>query len=141
MLLFCPKGEIQIVSKIGILIDQILAILLLRRDSAMRLTLRTKSMIIVLGLFASSVSFAAGNVEQGKIKSETCLGCHGVPSYTNVYPTYHVPLLGGQHADYIVAALKGYKSGERNHGTMQAQAAGMSEEDMADIGAYFQSLK
>lgn len=107
----------------------------------MRLFLRTILLIIALGLFVSSVSFAAGNVEQGKLKSETCLGCHGVASYTNVYPTYHVPLLGGQHADYIVAALKGYQSGERNHPTMQAQASGMSEEDMADIGAYFQSLQ
>jgi len=107
----------------------------------MRLFLRTTTLIIALSLFASSASFAAGNVEQGKLKAETCLGCHGVPSYTNVYPTYHVPRLGGQHADYIVAALKGYKSGERDHGTMQAQAAGMSEEDMADIGAYFQSLQ
>ena len=107
----------------------------------MRLFLRTTSLIIVLGLFATSASYAAGNAELGKLKAETCLGCHGVPSYTNVYPTYHVPRLGGQHADYIVAALKGYKSGERSHGTMQAQAAGMSEEDMADIGAYFQSLQ
>ena len=108
----------------------------------MRLLLRTTSLIIALGLFASSsASFAAGNVEQGKLKAETCLGCHGVPSYTNVYPTYHVPRLGGQHADYIVAALKGYQSGERSHGTMQAQSSGMSEEDMADIGAYFQSLQ
>lgn len=107
----------------------------------MRLLLRTTSLIIVLGLFASSASFAAGNVEQGKQKAETCLGCHGVPSYTNVYPTYHVPRLGGQHADYIVIALKGYQSGERSHGTMQAQASGLSEEDMADIGAYFQSLQ
>lgn len=107
----------------------------------MRLFLRTTSLIIVFGLFSASASFAGGSVEQGKIKAETCLGCHGVPSYTNVYPTYHVPRLGGQHADYIVAALKGYKSGERSHGTMEAQAAGMSEEDMADIGAYFQSLQ
>ena len=107
----------------------------------MRLFLRTTLLIIALGLFVSSASYAAGNVEQGKIKAETCLGCHGVPSYTNVYPTYHVPRLGGQHAEYIVAALKAYKSGERNHGTMEAQAAVMSEEDMSDIGAYFQSLQ
>ena len=107
----------------------------------MRLFLRTILLIIALGLFASSIAIAAGNAKQGKLKAETCLGCHGVPSYTNVYPTYHVPKLGGQYADYIVAALKGYQSGERDHGTMQAQTAGLSEEDMADIGAYFQSLQ
>ena len=107
----------------------------------MRLFLRTILFIIVFGLSASSVSIAAGNAELGKVKAETCLGCHGIPSYKNVYPTYSVPRLGGQHADYIVAALKGYQSGERNHGTMQAQAIGLSEEDMADIGSYFQSLQ
>jgi len=107
----------------------------------MRLFLRTTSLLIALGLFATSAIFAAGNAEQGKLKAETCLGCHGVPSYTNVYPTYHVPRLGGQHADYIVVALTGYQSGERSHGTMQAQTSGLSEEDMADIGAYFQSLQ
>jgi cytochrome c553 len=107
----------------------------------MRLFLRTSLFVIALVLFASSASFAAGNAEQGKLKAETCLGCHGVPSYTNVYPTYHVPRLGGQYAEYIVAALKGYQSGERSHGTMRAQASGLSEEDMADIGAYFQSLQ
>jgi cytochrome c553 len=107
----------------------------------MRLCLRTSLFIITLGLFASSVSFAVGNVEQGKLKAETCLGCHGIPSYTSVYPTYHVPKLGGQHAEYIVAALKGYQSGERSHGTMRAQASELSEEDMVDIGAYFQSLQ
>ena len=105
----------------------------------MRLLLRTSSLFIFL--FSASASYAAGNPEQGKLKAETCLGCHGVPSYTNVYPTYHVPRLGGQHADYIVAALKSYQAGERSHGTMQAQAAGLSEVDMVDIGAYFQSLQ
>jgi len=107
----------------------------------MRLFLRTITSIIALALFVSSACIAAGNADKGKVKAETCLGCHGVPSYTNVYPTYHVPRLGGQHAEYIVAALKGYQSGERSHATMRAQAAGLSEEDMADIGAYFQSLK
>jgi len=105
----------------------------------MRLLSRTTLLIILLVI--SSASLAAGDADQGKIKAETCLGCHGVPSYTNVYPTYHVPRLGGQHAEYIVAALKGYKSGERSHATMQAQSAGLSEQDMADIGAYFQSLQ
>ena len=107
----------------------------------MRCALRRLALILIISMLLSSLSFAGGNVEAGKYKAETCLGCHGVPSYTNVYPTYSVPLLGGQHADYIVAALKGYQNGERNHRTMQAHAIGLSEEDMADIGAYFQSLK
>ncbi|MGH8455321.1 MAG: c-type cytochrome, partial [Nevskiales bacterium] len=57
-------------------------------------------------------------------------------AYTNVYPTYHVPKLGGQSADYFVSALKAYKNGDRNHPTMHAQAASLSEQDMADIAAF-----
>ncbi|MEN8130226.1 MAG: cytochrome c [Pseudomonadota bacterium] len=91
---------------------------------------------LILGFGILSTGQAAGNVEAGKPMAQTCLGCHGVPSYTNVYPTYHVPKLGGQHPDYIVAALKAYKKGERDHGTMRAQAASLSDQDMADIAAY-----
>ncbi len=107
----------------------------------MRRVLRKSLLIITISLLATTASYAAGNVEAGKIKSETCLGCHGVPSYTNVYPSYHVPKLGGQHAEYIAAALKAYQTGERSHGTMQANADRLSDQDMADIGAYFQSLQ
>ncbi len=91
---------------------------------------------LILGFGISGTGQAAGDMEAGKPKAQTCLGCHGLPSYTNVYPTYHVPKLGGQHPDYIVAALKAYKKGERNHGTMRAQAASLSDQDMADIAAY-----
>ncbi|HYE34948.1 cytochrome c [Methylocaldum sp.] len=79
---------------------------------------------------------AAGDAEAGKTKFYTCEGCHGVVGYTNAYPTYHVPRLGGQHADYIVAALKAYRSGQRKHGSMLGNSATMSDQDMQDIGAY-----
>jgi cytochrome c553 len=65
------------------------------------------------------------------------MGCHGVPSYNNVYPTYKVPKLGGQHAQYLVAALEAYKNGQRSHQTMQAQAKTLSEQDIQDIAAFF----
>ena len=80
---------------------------------------------------------AAGDPEAGKLKAFTCLGCHAVPSYTNVYPSYEVPKLGGQHAAYLVAALQAYKSGQRSHQTMQAQAASLSDQDMQAIAAFF----
>lgn len=88
----------------------------------------------------SAQSYAAGNAENGALRGETCLGCHGVVSLTNVYPTYKVPKLGGQHSDYIIAALKGYRSGERAHPTMQAQASGLSDQDIEDVAAYLASL-
>ena len=84
---------------------------------------------------------AAGNAEAGKNKAQTCMGCHGTHGYSNVYPTYHVPKLGGQHADYIVASLKAYASQQRSHRTMHANAESLSDQDMADIAAYFASFE
>ncbi len=96
--------------------------------------------LVLITLLTCVQAFAAGDAERGEIRGETCLGCHGIASYTNVYPTYRVPKLGGQHAEYISAALKGYRSGERSHPTMNAQAAGLSDQDIEDIAAYFASI-
>jgi cytochrome c553 len=74
---------------------------------------------------------------RGKAISYTCLGCHGVAGYRNAYPNYSVPELKGQHPEYIVAALKEYRSGERSHFTMHSQAEELSDQDMTDIAAYF----
>lgn len=90
---------------------------------------------LVIALLASTPA-VAGDAAAGKWKAETCLGCHAVESYQNVYPTYNVPKLAGQHEAYLVAALKAYRSGERSHRTMQANAANLSDEDIADIAAY-----
>jgi cytochrome c553 len=77
-----------------------------------------------------------GNAAEGQKKAYTCFGCHGIPNYNSVYPTYRVPKLGGQHPEYIVAALKEYKSGARLHPTMRGQASSMTDQDMADVAAY-----
>jgi cytochrome c553 len=86
---------------------------------------------------AAAPATTAGSVERGKAISYTCLGCHGVPGYKNAYPNYSVPKLEGQHAEYIVIALQAYRSGERSHLTMHSQASTLSDQDMADIGAFF----
>jgi cytochrome c553 len=88
-------------------------------------------------LAAAPDAMAAGNAERGEKLAYSCLGCHGIPNYKNTYPTYSVPKLGGQTAEYIVLALQAYRNKERSHGTMHAQAYSMSDQDMADIGAYF----
>ena len=82
-----------------------------------------------------------GDATRGVALAETCYGCHGLPEYHNVYPTYNVPKLGGQNADYITVALQGYRRGSRGHETMQAQASSLSDQDIADIAAYFSSLE
>jgi cytochrome c553 len=82
-----------------------------------------------------------GNAERGVVIAETCKGCHGIPGYFNANPTYHVPKLGGQNADYIEVALQGYRRGTRDHGTMQAQASSLSDQDIADVAAYFSTFE
>lgn len=84
---------------------------------------------------------AKGDVARGKTLAYTCTGCHGIVEYKNAYPNYRVPKIGGQGEAYLIAALTGYKKGERNHPTMTAQAKSFSEADIADIAAYLASLK
>jgi len=94
----------------------------------------------VLALLSAPGALAAGDAEAGRLKANTCMGCHGIPGYTNAYPTYRVPKLGGQRADYLAAALKAYRSGERPHETMRAQAANLSDQDIADIAVFLESV-
>lgn len=97
--------------------------------------LATLAALVSLGI-GHNLALAAGNAERGQTLAYTCLGCHGIENYRNAYPTYDVPKLVGQHPEYIVAALKGYKSAERSHATMHAHASSMTDQDMADIAAY-----
>jgi cytochrome c553 len=90
--------------------------------------------------WATGDALAAGDAEAGRVKSYTCTGCHGIPGYNNVYPTYKVPKIGGQNYEYLTAALKAYRDGERHHATMELQATSLSDQDIEDVAAYFASL-
>ncbi len=96
---------------------------------------------LALAALALPAAAAAGNPEAGKLKAYTCTGCHGIEGYKNAYPHYHVPKIGGQNYEYLMAALNAYRKGERTHPTMQAQAQGYSEQDIDDIATYLSSLK
>jgi len=91
---------------------------------------------LALALLGVGSVQAAGDAEHGKVLGYTCLGCHGIPSYKNVYPTYNVPELSGQHPEYLMAALKEYRSKERSHATMAAQGGSLSDDQIADVAAY-----
>lgn len=78
-----------------------------------------------------------GDPKHGKAISYTCLGCHGIEGYKNAYPMYSVPRLEGQHPEYLIAALQEYRSGDRAHLTMHSQASTLTDQDIADIAAYF----
>jgi cytochrome c553 len=105
---------------------------------------RVRSIVSLSVLVAALAPFAtqaqtpesAGDAKRGQALAYTCNGCHAIPNYKNVYPTYSVPKLRGQRPEYLVAALKAYRSGERSHGTMHAQAVSMNDQDMADIAKY-----
>ncbi|MFM1817523.1 MAG: Cytochrome c4 precursor [Pseudomonadota bacterium] len=80
-----------------------------------------------------------GDAKAAEAKIAMCIGCHGIPGYQSSFPeVYRVPKISGQNAKYIVAALTAYKKGERKHQTMRGIADSLSEQDIADIAAYYE---
>jgi cytochrome c553 len=80
---------------------------------------------------------ASGNVAEGQKKAETCKACHGEGGLKPIQPDY--PVIGGQHREYLVAALKQYKSGKRKNASMNGFAAALKPQDIEDLAAYFAS--
>jgi cytochrome c553 len=81
----------------------------------------------------------AQDVKAGERKVAMCIGCHGIVGYQASFPEIHkVPMISGQNAKYIVAALQGYAKGDRKHPTMRSIATSMSEQDMADVAAFYE---
>lgn len=101
---------------------------------------RIFSAVLIFAVFLPGTLAAKGDPEAGETKAYTCTGCHGIPGYNNVYPTYKVPKIGGQNYQYLVSALKAYKSGAREHATMELQGQSLSDQDIEDVAAYFASL-
>jgi cytochrome c553 len=67
-----------------------------------------------------------------------CTGCHTIPGYQASFPrVYRVPMISGQSAKYIEAALQGYKKGDRKHPTMNAIAAGLTDADITWLASYY----
>ncbi len=81
----------------------------------------------------------AQDVAAGQKKVAMCIGCHGIPGYQSSFPEVHkVPMISGQGAKYIGAALTAYAKGERKHPTMRGIALSLSDQDIADISAYYE---
>jgi cytochrome c553 len=95
---------------------------------------------LAAGLCVAAGAARAADPERGRSLAYTCLGCHGVENSRNAYPNYAVPKLAGQNAAYVVAALEQYDSGNRWHPTMQGFAKTLTDEDRADLAAWFSSL-
>ena len=109
----------------------------------MKRLLVTLAALAGLGAMAAGAQAADGNAQAGKRKVATCIGCHGIAgNYKATYPeVYNVPMIGGQGAKYIEAALHAYAKGDRTHPTMRGVAGALSDQDMADVAAYYSSMK
>ena len=96
--------------------------------------------ILAIALAASAIAAQAADNNKVTIENRIaqCQGCHGIPDWKTAFPElYRVPKLGGQKPAYIVAALKAYKSGERDFATMRAIAADLSDADMEALARYY----
>ena len=93
--------------------------------------------VFVSSIATSNVAFATGDADAGKAKSVVCAACHGAQGISLISVN---PNLAGQVPGYIAAQLAAFKSGERANAIMAGQAAGLSNEDMADLDAYYASL-
>jgi cytochrome c553 len=99
--------------------------------------------VLVLAGFAATATTAAaaevvGNPKAAPAKIEMCIGCHGIPHYKTAFPeVYQAPMIGGQSAKYIESALKSYRKGDRKHPSMVGIAKSLSDQDIADVAAYY----
>lgn len=95
--------------------------------------------LLAIVLVAAAPAWSAGDAAAGKAKSATCAACHGEGGAKPIMPIY--PILAGQHADYMAKALNDYKTGARKDPVMTGMAAPLTEQDIADLAAYFASQK
>jgi cytochrome c553 len=109
-------------------------------ESEPRLMKITALLLLVSTLSLTQTAIAEGDAEQGAAIGYSCLGCHGIEGYNNVYPTYHVPRLGGQKRAYVESALRAYRDGTREHPTMAAQGGSLSDTDIENIGAWLEGF-
>ena len=103
-----------------------------------------KTLITIFGLAVACATSAAnaqtpqGDAKAGAGKIAMCIGCHSIPGYQASFPEVHkVPMISGQGAGYIAAALHAYQKGERRHPTMRGIAESLTEQDIADVAAYY----
>lgn len=103
-------------------------------------TLLLKTAVAAVTLMGAAGAWAqvAGDAKAGEAKAAMCIGCHGIPGYQNSFPEIHrVPMISGQSAPYISAALQAYRKGDRKHPTMRGIAGSLTDQDIADLAAFY----
>ena len=106
----------------------------------MNKTLTTLFALAVASVTAfSHAQETKGDVDAGKKKIAMCIGCHGIVGYQASFPEIHkVPMISGQNAKYLVSALDAYRKGDRRHPTMRGVGYSLSDQDIADVSAYYE---
>lgn len=92
---------------------------------------------IAISLCTAANVWAGGDIAAGKAASATCTSCHGAEG---VSAAALYPHIGGQYESYLLRSLRRYKSGERQNAIMQGMVAGLSDDDMENLAAYYASL-
>ncbi len=106
-----------------------------------KLSSATLAAALAAGLMFASGAVSAQDAKAGSMKVAMCIGCHNIPGYQASFPEiYKVPKIAGQSAKYIVTALGEYKKGERKHPSMRSIATTLSDQDMADVAAWYEQL-
>jgi len=99
-----------------------------------------KLLLVCAGSMLLATTAQAQDAAAGYKKADMCIGCHGIPGYQASFPQVHkVPMIAGQNGKYIGAALNAYKKGERKHPTMRAIAASLTDKDIADLSAFYET--
>ncbi len=103
-----------------------------------RVDMFKKTVFVAAVAFVPFAVAAQGNADAAKSKVSMCVGCHGIPGYRTAFPVvYSVPKIGGQSAKYIENALIAYRKGDRSHPSMRGIAGSLSDQDIADLAAYY----
>lgn len=98
------------------------------------------AMFVACATSSASAQAVQGNPQAGAGKVAMCIGCHGIAGYQASFPEVHkVPKISGQSAAYIASALEAYRKGDRSHPSMRAVAQSLSDQDIADVAAYYQA--
>jgi cytochrome c553 len=96
------------------------------------------ALVACVTLVSAQAQEVQGDVKAGAKKNAMCVGCHGIVGYQASFPEVHkVPKISGQGAKYISSALNAYKKGERKHPTMRGIAASLTDQDIADLSAFY----
>ena len=101
----------------------------------------TRTLTLLLALAGVFSTAHAQDAQRGSTKVQMCIGCHGIVGYQADFPqVYKVPKIAGQDAKYLVSALTAYRGGDRKHPTMHSVASSLTDQDIADVAAYYAQL-